>query len=309
MNQPGKLSINQSNEALPTDLSHNSHAPQSLKFSLSQITTCRSSWEDGIQQIGKSSIPGIGLWKRKLVDVETNQLVDRLMDSGLAVSSMSFIGGFTGSMGMSYAEAMEDAYETMFLAAAVQARCVVIAPGSRGKYSARHERKLVVHAIRELAAMADELRLDLAVLPMRADVSRSWSFLHTLDDAMGLLSQVDCPRAGLAFDAFHLLNDPANLEAVSAIADRIKHVQLSDQKAGLGSKDVRCLPGEGSLPLQPLVQSLVANNYRGHFDVPVWPKHSSATPTQDVIQRCEDWFRMLNAQLPATQPTEVNCVS
>ena len=303
MNQPGKLSINQSTEAQQTDPSPLCHAPQSLKFSLSQITTYRSSWEDDIQQIGKSSIPAIGLWKRKLIDVEKNLLIDRLLDSGLAVSSMSFIGGFTGSMGMTYAEAMDDAYETMFLAAAVQAKCVVIAPGSRGRYSARHERKLVAYAIRELASMADELRLDLAVLPMRREASHSWSFLHTLDDAMGLLSQVDRPRAGLAFDGFHLLNDPANLEAVAAIADRIKHVQLSDQKVGSAGV-VRCLPGEGSLPLEPLVKTLVANDYRGHFDVQVWPAQGSATSTQDVIQRCEDWFRTMDAQ-----PTETPEVS
>ena len=97
------------------------------------------------------------------------------------------------------------------------------------------------------------------------------------------------------------------MEAVPAIADRIKHVQLSDQKAGLGSRDVRCLPGDGSLPLQELVTALVANDYRGHFDVQVWPKQISAAPTSEIIQRCEEWFRTTAAR--TVELPEASCVS
>jgi len=288
--------------------SHNNSAAFTVarpEFALHQITTFRSSCDEDFERLEKSSISAIGLWKRKLADLDETQLVQRLMSSGLSVSSLSFIGGFTGSSGEVFQEALDEAYESLFLAASLQAGCVVIAPGSRGRYTAKHEKRLVCSAIRELAFVADELNINLALLGMRQPFARSWTYLHSLDEVLGTLDVVNHPRVGIAFDTFHLLDD-AIMQRVPEFASRIKHVQLSDRLDGANIDQSRQLPGDGDLPLTDFVRQLRDVGYEHSFDIHVWSNDVWSTPAEDVVQRCEDWIRALPIDVNAAIDVSVS---
>lgn len=304
MNQPGK-----SSRAVPKSfLTHSQHSePKSIqqRFSLNQITTYRSTFEEDLQQLAKSSLSSIGLWTNKLIDLDPSQVAAQIACADLNVSSVSFVGGFTGSMGATYREALDEAFDTLFLAAAVKAHSVVVAPGARGKYTANHERKLVCSAIRELAMLAAELDINLAVLPMKAEFAGRWTDLHSFDAAMDVVDRVDHPRVGVAFDSFHLLDDKM-LARLPEIADDIMHVQISDRVRRARDEYARFAPGEGNLPLLEMIRALEQANYAGYFDIQVWSNELWQQSPAEIVQRCDEWVRSVTVE--ESVPTETMVV-
>ena len=237
----------------------------------------------------------MGVWRQKLDEFGEQQSAERLAAAELAVSSVSWVGGFTGSAGMHYHEALADAYSTLFTAAAVRAECVVVCPGSRGRYTERHERRLVVDTIREVAIAAEEFDLTLALQPMQKPFAHRWTSLCTLDDMLDMLDEVNRPNVGMVLDTFHLGHDLKLVERIPEFADRVAIVQLSDSPAHPASLYDRCLPGEGVLPLESIVGALLDNDYRGSFDLQVWSEEFWGLAPETAIRASCDSMLQLGA--------------
>lgn len=299
MNQPRKLPCLEAKNLGRPNSPKSIPAPQ---FSVSQITTYRSTWEEDLRGLEPSSFGALGLWLPKLTEVDSNVVAKRFREAEVAVSSVSFVGGFTGSNGATFQEALDHAYETMFFASSVGARCVVVTPGSRGRYTEKHERKLVKQVVRELACLGAELGVDVGILPMRKELARRWTFLHSLDDARSLLADVGHQRAGLVLDAFQHLDQLDDVSSLGQLAREVKHVQLSDGSLADRTEYSRSLPGDGDLPLSDFMQALMSNGYRGYFDIQVWSRDLWNQSHEAIIQQCDDWARLtqhglgLNAQ-------------
>jgi sugar phosphate isomerase/epimerase len=269
-----------------------------LRYSISQLTTMRSSFEEDVEHAVDSGVPAIGVWRRKLDEYGEQQAAERVAAAELAVSSVSFIGGFTGAAGMTYREAMADAYSTLFTAAALRAECLVVCPGSRGRYTARHERRLIIHAIRELAIAANEFDLTLALQPMQPRFSHRWTGLHTLDATLEMLDEVDRPNVGMVLDTFHLGHDRELVERIPEFTDRVSIVQLCDSVAHPKSVYDRCLPGEGVLPLREVVNALLENDYRGCFDLQIWSEQLWSQPIDVTLRETRESLLQLCSKLP-----------
>lgn len=264
-----------------------------LRYSISELTTRRSSFEDDVEQLVEAGAPAMGVWRLKLDEYGEQSSVERLAAAELAVSSVSYIGGFTGSAGLTYREAMADAYSTLFTAAALRAECLVVCPGSRGRYTERHERRLVVHAIRELSIAAEEFDLTLALQPMQSRFARRWTSLCTLDDSLEMLDEVDRPNVGMVLDTFHLGHDLQLVDRIPEFVDRVAIVQISDAPAHPKSLYDRCLPGEGVLPIEQIVGALLDNDYQGCFDLQVWSEELWSTSSATAIRRgCDSMLQL-----------------
>ena len=88
------------------------------RLSMNEMTTYRWSFEEDVQNYVASGIGAIGVWRQKLSDFGEEKGIELLSESGLAVSSLLWAGGFTGSEGRTYKESLQDAREAMGLAAA-----------------------------------------------------------------------------------------------------------------------------------------------------------------------------------------------
>lgn len=274
-----------------------------LRYSISQLTTLRSPFDEDVKHAVEAGVPAIGVWRRKLDEYGEQQAVERLAAAELAVSSVSFVGGFTGAAGMSYREAMSDAYSTLFTAAALRAECLVVCPGSRGRYTSRHGQRLVADAVRELSIAAAEFDLTLALQPMQSQFSHRWTSLHTLDATLEMLDEVDRPNVGMVLDTFHLGHDRELVERIPEFVDRISIVQLSDAPAHPRSLYDRCLPGDGVLPLRAILNALRDNDYRGCFDLQIWSEPLWKQSPDIAIRRTRESLRQLCSTLPeSTSP-------
>ncbi|MBI1312803.1 TIM barrel protein [bacterium] len=279
MSDPGKFSA-EDDVALP---SLDCDARLVMDYSINQITTCSSPFEADIAEWRHAGIPSIGLWRRKVDEIGEQQAVELIRSSGLNVTSVSFAGGFTGSSGFQFREALSDGYDALFLAAAVGANTVVIAPGSRGRYTERHERRLVVSAVRELAMAADDFGLTLALLPMERRFAGEWTSLTSLRCAAEMADDTGRDNVGIVFDTFQFGRSDRIVAILEHLATLIDLVQLSDSIAGPATMYDRLVPGEGDLPLADFLAALRENGFVGDVDVQVWSDAVWHRPITEVL--------------------------
>ena len=74
-----------------------------VRLAVSELTTFRWSFEEDVAQYRAAGISAIGVWRQKLADIGEPKGTQLLTESGIAVSSLQWAGGFTGSDGHSYA--------------------------------------------------------------------------------------------------------------------------------------------------------------------------------------------------------------
>lgn len=265
------------------------------RLSMNQITTYRWSMLDDVAGYRAAGIPAIGLWRQKLAEFGEERAVDLVLEAGTSVSSLSYAGGFTGSFGLSYDEAVQDTREAIDLGSSVGAECVVVVSGARGLHTNRHARRLYVDALTMLGDLADEKNVDLAVLPMHSIYARDWTWLSTIDEALDTLDRCDHPRVRLAFDTFHLSEEPELIERIPSIAPRTAAVRLSDWRATPRSYNDRHLPGDGHLPIAEIVRAFSQSGYRGFYEVEIWSDELWASDYVRLLDECADRFRRLSS--------------
>jgi len=191
------------------------------RFSMNEMTTYRWSFEEDVARYVEAGIEAIGVWRQKLSDFGEFKGVDLLAESGLAVSNLLWAGGFTGSDGRTYREAVDDAEEAISLAASMQAGCLIVYSGARNGHTHNHARRLICTALKELAVVADDMEVTLAVEPMHAGCAEQWTFLTDLDDTLELLKEVGSRRVKLALDTYHMGHDRAIFDRLPELVDDI----------------------------------------------------------------------------------------
>lgn len=237
------------------------------RISINEMTTYHWSFLEDVTGYQAAGVASIGVWRRKLHDFGEERGAELLRESGLAVSSLSSAGGFTGSYGQTFQEAVDDALAALRLAAEIRAGCLVVVSGARAGHTLNHARSLLRDALRELGDAAGEAGLSIALQPMHRQPVDRWSFLTSLDATLELLSWCNHPRVGLMFDVFHHWREADLCARIPEIIPLIKIVALCDAHSPARTDDDRCLPGEGELPLAEIIAALETGGYRGMYDV------------------------------------------
>ena len=164
----------------------------------------------------------------------------------------------------------------------------------------------------------DRLAKDFALLGERAAARglrvgyepRAWE-QHGSDyrDAWEVVRRAAHPAVGLVLDSFHITARGLSSESIRAIpADRIFHVQIADAPAVVMdleymSRQFRCLPGEGDLPLVEFVRAVASTGYTGAYSLDLVENRSRGSLRQLAL----DGYRSLIALADAAKRAEPNC--
>ncbi|NQV28053.1 MAG: sugar phosphate isomerase/epimerase [Rhodopirellula sp.] len=257
------------------------------RFSVNQMTTLHASFKEDLTIRQLAGVSAIGLWRKKIEEFGEQNAVEAVRESGLDVTTLSYAGGFSGSAGLLYREALDDGYDAVFTAAAVGASTVVVSPGARGRYTARHEHRLISHAIRELSFVAEELGIRLAVMPRTSRYAGRWTSMHSLQDAVTLCDATGRSNVGVVYDNFYLADDPEGLRVAEQCAARIFTLQLRDACETGSPEYDQCVPGTGNLPLQETIQCLFENGFTGNIDVQIFSEQLWKQDSTDVMSSCQ----------------------
>jgi len=275
------------------------------RFSASGLTTIRWNLLQDVCGCRNSEISSIGLWRPKVLEFGEDRAIELLRDSSLDVSTVSWIGGFTGTNGHGFHDSVWDARQAIRFAGEVGAECVVVVSGSRGTHTLNHARRLLLDALRELADDAAEAGVDLALQPMHPMFASEWTFLTTLDETIDILAMADHPRIRLAFDTYHLWQEPDLIARLNGLVPLIGVVQVSDWREPPRSRHDRLVPGDGVIPLAGIFECLIQGGYRGHYDLQVWSDETWGDDYLELLGRARHQFQNLLPRTPVAvaQPT------
>jgi sugar phosphate isomerase/epimerase len=265
------------------------------RLSMNEMTTYRWSFDEDVRNYATAGIEGIAVWRDKLSDFGEEKGVELLADSGLAVSSLLWAGGFTGSEGRTYKESVEDASEAIRLASTLKAGSLIVYSGARAGHTHNHARRLLKSALTELTPLAEELGVTLAIEPMHGGCAADWTFLTDLQESLELVDAFASPHLKLAFDTYHLGQDQHVFGLLADVATRIAIVQLGDAKEPPQGEQNRCRLGEGVIPLGAIVSELTSAGYTGFYDVELMGEEIEATDYKELLSQSKKAFAELMA--------------
>lgn len=238
-----------------------------MKIAANEMMTYRWSFEEDIANYAQAGYAAVGVWRQKLADFGEEKGAELIREAGLTVSSLHWIGGFTGSDGRGYDDSIIDAKEAIELAASLNAGCVVAYTGSRGGHTRNHARRLARGALKEVCQHAQQCNVTVAIEPMHIDCGSDWTFLNSLEDSLELLEDIGGDKLKIVCDAYHIGFCDRAISILPAAASQIGLVQLADANKPPDGEQNRCRLGEGELPLQEIVTSLCEAGYAGAFEI------------------------------------------
>lgn len=265
------------------------------QISVSQFSTCYWTFEEDLLRYQALGFDSIGIWRRKIDEFGHRNALDLLHDSSLSVSSLSWAGGFTGSDGRSFVEAVDDAVDAISLASKLNAGSLIVHPGARNNHTNTHAFRLLESAIAQLAPVAEDYGVKLVVELIPGFVESPWTFIHSFAQIDQLLDSFMPEHLGLVLDLYYAgLNHPT-LERLEQFSDRIDLVQLSDRGVTNSVEEHRLLPGEGKIDLPAWITKLDSLNYNGPIELEV---HGVGVEGVDYFDRLDHSIDYMQSQLP-----------
>jgi sugar phosphate isomerase/epimerase len=253
------------------------------RLAISELTTFSWSFEEDVLQYAAAGVSAIGVWRDKLTDFGVEKGRELLQEHDLAVSSLQWAGGFTGSDGRSFEDSLRDAIVAVRTAAVIGAPCLIVYSGGRGGHTRRHAQRLFESALRGLLPHAEEHGITLAVEPMHPACASEWTMLTSLADATQLLERFPSPHIQLAFDLYHAQHVPRR-DWLSQVMPRVALVQLGDARRPPMGEQNRCPLGEGVLPLADTVSRFNEAGYRGFYEVELLGEDLDTTDYADLVR-------------------------
>ncbi|MFN0195695.1 MAG: sugar phosphate isomerase/epimerase family protein [Planctomycetaceae bacterium] len=260
--------------------------PTTCRWSLHQISTYRWSLAEDVVQYRKAGIPAIGLWLKKVRETGEDQTVELISASGLSVSSLSWLGGFTGTEGLTHIEALDEAVDAIQLAGRLSAQTVVVVSGARGYHIQSHARRCTRSALIRLGDAAAEAGLMVTLLPESRPLSRPWSIFRDWEAALDVVVGCDHPHVKLALDIERFRPGLLPTAQLNDIVPYLSHMQISRITAT--TADTQLLQA-GSEPdsLAEDIAALQHAGFSGYCEYEMWTEATWQS-------RYEDWLDTLS---------------
>ena len=239
----------------------------SLPIAVSQLTTLRWELPEELCHCVEHGFDAISLWRPKLSDTGVAYARELLQQAGVRVSSLQWAGGFTGSDGRTFEESLADCQEAIETAEQLACPVLTIYAGSRGGHTLSHARRLVRHALRELAPAAEAAGVTLAFKPIHHREVAGGGFMARLEEAVSLIEEVDEAGLGLALDLWSFADDPWLSSGMEQFLQHVRLVLVADRKGPMHEDQERLPPGAGNLPLKQQLASLLDAGYQGDIEI------------------------------------------
>ncbi len=260
-------------------------------LSVLQTTTYRWSVAEDLTAYADAGIGGIALYRPKLEELDEEVAIDAVRTSGLTVSSLSWVGGFTGSDGRKLDESLFDAREAIRLAAAVGAGTVVAFSGSAGPHIDRHARRVLCDGLKALCDVAADLDVRIALHPFAKCGPRGRSVVGSLNEAFDALVAADRANLGLVLDVGELSDEADLLSRVREISSLVHVARVSDRRH---RNDRRRHCADRFARANAVVAALLDAGYNGPIEFDLWSEEDRpATDYGELLGDCRSRFEAM----------------
>lgn len=248
------------------------------RFSMSEFSTLNRTFEEDVRGYAAGGAAGIGLAEAKLGPASEDAAARALLkEHGLAAticltSTLSVLPTALGADPADPAERVEQLAASIRRFAAFEPACVLIVTGAQGERTAADARAAVVSGLRDLAGVAREAGVRIALEPIHRSINDLFSLVGDLPATEALLAEVGDPDVGIIFDTWHLWDTPDVLDHVRRLAGRFPAVHINDWREPYRGWDDRVLPGDGVIDLPAIFGALEAGGFPadGWFDLEIF---------------------------------------
>lgn len=122
---------------------------------------------------------------------------------------------------------------------------------------------------RELSNFAAGHGVRIALEPLNPTIMNVESAIWTLEQGMRVVEAVDCDNFGICLDLWNIWQNANVVASIKACGDRIFVVQVSDWRTPQSYQD-RLIPGQGEIPMAPLLRAIHESGFRGAYAVEIF---------------------------------------
>lgn len=116
-----------------------------------------------VSELSQQHVRYITIRRQQVRRLGEDLIREVLSDAGISVSSLGFVGGFTGALGMSYDKSLEDARIAFSMATEIGAQSLVVLPGHQGLHTYRHAERTVQEGLEFCRHLAVVSKVNLLV--------------------------------------------------------------------------------------------------------------------------------------------------
>lgn len=251
------------------------------RIAISEITTAEWTFEEDVAAYAETDgVDGIGVWRDKIEDIELEEAAATIEESGLDVASLIFTGGFTED----FDAAVADGKEALREADRLDAPVLLVLGGPRVGIDAAEGNRYVRRALEELAPIAEETGVTLALEPIHPMQVTVFSTVVTLDQARELVADVQ--NTGIMFDTWNSWWEPDIEASIDCAGDEITAVHVADWRHSTDDPSDRAPPDEGVAPLRDLLSAVENTGYNSWYEVELFTDQYAPEEYEELLERC-----------------------
>lgn len=259
------------------------------RVSVSAICTFGLSLTEQIDFWARHGITNVGVSVAKLEEHGWDDGLARVRaacDAGLRVGNLIGLGPFALAHPDQWDAQRERLVRCLDAAEALGARCMVFTTGPAGALRWEEAADALHAAMAPVLAEARRRAVRFAVEhtnSLRVDVG----FVHTLADVVDLARRLD---AGVCMEINACWAERNLTRTIADGIDRIALVQISDYRIGTLTTPARLVPGDGDIPIERIVRTLLDAGYDGEFDLELIGPAIEAEGYDAAVPRAIDWL-------------------
>jgi sugar phosphate isomerase/epimerase len=237
------------------------------RVGVSAISTFRLSLPEDVEFWERHHIDTVGVSVAKLEafgwDDGTRLVADAAARNGWRVADLIGLAPFHLANPSDWERRRERLVHAVTAANVLGAECVVFTTGRFAPLTWDEAADALADALAPVLAEARANNVRFAIEhanSLRVDVG----FVHTLADAIDLARRLD---TGVCMEVNACWAERGLAETIRAGIDRIALVQVSDFKVGTIASSQRLVPGDGDIPLDRIVSTLLDAGYDGVFEL------------------------------------------
>jgi sugar phosphate isomerase/epimerase len=262
------------------------------RFSVSQITTLHWPFERDVEAFAAAGAPAIGVAIRKLEAVGVERAAQLIRAAGLKVSCLTSSGLFPlGDAGGEHA-ALERTRRHLAAAAALEAECLMVLPGSAVGWSWEEQAARARPLIEALVPAAVQAGVRIALEPT-SQLRMDLAFLHSFDEALDFAETIGAPQVGVVLELNNAWIERRLYDNIARRTAGIALVQVNDFAVGTMQASDRVVIGDGNIPLTRICRALAAAGYAGWYDIELLGPAIEAEGYESVVPRAVARFKGL----------------
>ena len=233
------------------------------RVSLSAISTFSWDLDADLRFYAEAGVANVGISVAKLERFGWDEGTRRIVDAGLRVTNLIGLGPFHLAQPERWDAQRERIVRALDTATAVGAECLVFTTGPAGQLPWDDAADALEAALAPVLPEARARGVPFAIEhtnSLRVDVG----FVHTLADAIDLARRLD---VGVCMEVNACWAERGLADTITAGADRLQLVQVSDFAVGTLSTPNRLVPGDGDIPLERILGEVLSAGYAGCFDL------------------------------------------